>query len=1024
MGSSRERGFSVTPERLAFIEQKMREMGIDSRGALPEATTLSQDVIYKKLFSGRNIDRNTVEAIAKTLKIQPTEIIEPERWYRRSKTAKSQASTNIDWHYVCRTMLDRQKKLSTNEVIASEAMQFDLLDDEIFISLALVERKEPERLSQNVHPARPIEQYEEKPPIEYEQFREQILRQGKSDRIAIVGEPGAGKTTLLQHIAFWILDKDLGLPIWISLADLIKNGDLQRLKDYLTQVWLDDAVPNVTQDVKSDFLKQLNEQRVWLLLDGADEIVASSGIALREINNQLRGWLSQSCIILTCRINVWEVDINALRDFQTYRTKQFHYPTQVERFIESGFRKSNQQSGKRLKTELASTERTRLQQLVRNPLRLMMLCTTWHEQESLPATKAELYERFVREFYKWNRSKWKKKDLNYAFFPNTVAKEEKLNKTLGRLACRVLDEELSPFRLPHNLVSDELGDPDEDGSNFWLALNLGWLQVARDSDKPSEKVYTFFHPTFQEYFASSAIDDWRFFLNHNNSKPNPFLSWNGKDCTYRVFQAKWREIILFWLGQENREEEKERFITDLVEFEDGCENFYYDTAYLSAAYCILEYPKSRHTSEILESFIWSSCWFRGKQEIKGKSSRLAISPVEAQQFLKEVKHEQSIKVLIKILTSLLIKLKKAQGSQDKNAFYKQLHMAELLSEITIQNQEVIEVINKLTPNLDSSQNHSPLLIIPGLRRMAERYPEAINVLAIICKEEDNSLTREMAYSGLLENENLFNIKDVVKQIDSCQNNSFLKVSLLISLYKRDPNNEAIINNLVHLIFCLDGDTFHLLDWFSEREEIIQHPKIISTLLKILDSDDDDQNSEDVHKFCALYLGMAKVNSQNVISLLLNIQDNPWDEYRQFQATKILFELSEIDKADFSATLFDFLLEFSNGVALGEVAECLSEMHPDDWAIADTLIDRILDPNWEDEVEWFFPSLEKVIRGQLLPIAVKNLREYLVSTSSTAKWEAHEYINHLLRRCAQNMSYPDFYRAWHSSPFSDTQLLRE
>jgi predicted NACHT family NTPase len=170
---------------------------------------------------------------------------------------------------------------------------------------------------------------------------------------------------------------------------------------------------------------------VWLLLDGADEIVASSGIALSEINNQLRGWLSQSCIILTCRINVWEVDINALRDFQTYRTKQFHYPTQVERFIESGFRKSNQQSGERLKTELANTERTRLQQLVRNPLRLMMLCTTWQEQESLPATKAELYKRFVSEFYKWNRSKWKKKDLNYAFFPNTVAKEESSIKLLG-----------------------------------------------------------------------------------------------------------------------------------------------------------------------------------------------------------------------------------------------------------------------------------------------------------------------------------------------------------------------------------------------------------------------------------------------------------------------------------------------------------------------------------------------------------------------------------------------------------------
>jgi hypothetical protein len=154
MGSSRQRGFAVTPERLAFIEQKMREMGIDSREALAEAAKLSPDVIQKKLFSGRNVDRSTVEAIAKTLKIQPTELVELDRWHRPSKTAKSKASPNIDWHYVCRTMLDRQKKLSTNEVIASEAMQFDLLDDEIFISLALVERKEPERLSQNVHPAR------------------------------------------------------------------------------------------------------------------------------------------------------------------------------------------------------------------------------------------------------------------------------------------------------------------------------------------------------------------------------------------------------------------------------------------------------------------------------------------------------------------------------------------------------------------------------------------------------------------------------------------------------------------------------------------------------------------------------------------------------------------------------------------------------------------------------------------------------------------------------------------------------
>jgi hypothetical protein len=66
--------FQLQPKRLAFIEQKMREMGIESREALAEAAKLSPDVIQKKLFPGRNIDRSTVEAIAKTLKIQPTEI--------------------------------------------------------------------------------------------------------------------------------------------------------------------------------------------------------------------------------------------------------------------------------------------------------------------------------------------------------------------------------------------------------------------------------------------------------------------------------------------------------------------------------------------------------------------------------------------------------------------------------------------------------------------------------------------------------------------------------------------------------------------------------------------------------------------------------------------------------------------------------------------------------------------------------------------------------------------------------------
>jgi predicted NACHT family NTPase len=116
--------------------------------------------------------------------------------------------------------------------------------DEIYVPLAIVERKPSKPPSRD----RPEEKEEEKLiPIAEERFFEDVLRQGQSEisqgrKIAIIGEPGSGKTTRLQKIADWILEQDLGLPIWVSLADLTQPTITQ----YIEDIWLKQTGQSLT----------------------------------------------------------------------------------------------------------------------------------------------------------------------------------------------------------------------------------------------------------------------------------------------------------------------------------------------------------------------------------------------------------------------------------------------------------------------------------------------------------------------------------------------------------------------------------------------------------------------------------------------------------------------------------------------------------------------------------------------------------------------------------------------------------
>jgi predicted NACHT family NTPase len=73
----------------------------------------------------------------------------------------------------------------------------------------------------------------------------------------------------------------------------------------------------------------------------------------------------------------------------------------------------------------------------------MLLCSTWHWREGkLPDTKAELYQQFVEEVYRWKKDE----------FPTTPERENNSTAKLKELALAAIDKEENRFCLRTSLL--------------------------------------------------------------------------------------------------------------------------------------------------------------------------------------------------------------------------------------------------------------------------------------------------------------------------------------------------------------------------------------------------------------------------------------------------------------------------------------------------------------------------------------------------------------------------------------------
>ncbi|MEG4965186.1 HEAT repeat domain-containing protein [Microcoleus sp. B6-A1] len=998
-----------------------------------------------QIFTAQSLTRNDTQtaethAFIEQLKALLEEIVENSRIAYRP----------IDWQAICQQILDEkeQQRLSSNQLTFGNHQI-----DDVYVPLGLVELQKVTQRGEDVAAEEGSDLYREKEVtqgFEHSEFIEQVIQQGSSPksngkRLGIIGEPGAGKTTLLRQIANWVAAEiSEAIVIWVSLADL--QG--KELETYLFDSWLLAAIKRIgkaeaTAEIKDDFLAQFNASRVWLVLDGADEMAVGDGNPLAEIQRQIRtgGCIQRARIVLSCRQNVWDAIGSALDTFDTYRTLEFSYPEQVEMFIDKWFGTPpnprfgtppnpplvrggtredgetidqfltppnpplvrggtredesteldetlapplargaggvlSQQPGEeldetlapplargaggvlsqQLREALAASGKERIRDLVKNPLRCSLLCGTWQSLDGdLPDTKAKLYQRFVTTLYQW-----KKPHLNWI-------QQQELNAALGKLALSGMLNETSRFQLRESVGYRVMG-----ASQFELACRLGWLNlVARDAET-LEGIYAFYHPTFQEYFAALAVEDWHFFLNHIPKNPQ------HPDARYRIFEKQWKEVILLWLGREDvGKNEKEAFIKALVKFKVGWDKFYGYRAYFLAAAGIAEFKDCSLADEIVSQIvIWGFGYFnKQKQDL-----RTFLDPIvdRAREVLKETDRQRAISALIELI----------RNSGDE---YTRREATRSLGEI---GKNCPDTIATLVELINTSQDEvTRWQAADILGKIDKDSPVAISALAeLIHTSVDKNTWKRSAYSlGTIGKDSPEAIAALVELIRNSVDNHFYPhfsrhkvptcIILAYSLVKIGKNNPVAIAALVELIRTSDNKVTQCFAAEILGKIDKDNPVALETLLDSIRN----YRPKDNRYQAAERLATIGKNNPVAIAALVEVIRTSRNQVTRWRAAECLGKIDKGNTVAISA-LGDLIRNSNNNITQGSAAESLNKIGKDSPEAIFILVELIRHSGDEFTRRLAARSLGEISKDS--PEAISALVELIASSQNEdTRWQA-------------------------------------
>ena len=327
-------------------------------------------------------------------------------------------------------------------------------------------------------------------PVEYDDIISSVARGPK--RVLLQGSPGSGKSTTLRKICHDFaksnLPSEIKVVVRVVLGEL-EEGSKPTMKD-LMQTCISDVHSNLIEEITS-FACDHNREGILFLFDGFDELARDlqKKSLVAEILNH-KAYPKSSYIITSRPSATAQLPTQAVQQMDRVETQGFT-EDKMKQFIQQWFQTRPDTGKKVIEIIMANSK---LRDMCRNPLTVLIACTIASEEQMLPDRMTVLLKSLM------------------CLLGNSYLNKKGQDPSIEQ--WEDLEEQCSSFReladlALHGFLKGQYIFTDKDSSLPHCPSKLDHMGLFRVTSQKKGgaivKSYQFFHLIVQEFLSAHAL---------------------------------------------------------------------------------------------------------------------------------------------------------------------------------------------------------------------------------------------------------------------------------------------------------------------------------------------------------------------------------------------------------------------------------------------------------------------------------------------------------------------------------------